>query len=164
MNGKGALMPGVHELKLVEDAVAYRIHRTNRLLLTHLSRVLDFRDHNLTPEKWLLLARIHQHAPVRQVELSDTALEDAPNVSRLVDSLVSAGLVEREVDPEDRRGRILTLTTEGNALCQDLLSQAVAERQRVFEGFSERELAALTDALDRLEANTRKLLRNDDNT
>ncbi len=164
MSEKSTPTPGVHESKLIEDAVAYRVHRTNRLLLTHLSRFLEFRDHNLTPEKWLLLARIHQHAPVRQAELSDTALEDAPNVSRLVDSLVSADLVEREVDPDDRRGRILTLTPQGTSLCEDLLSRAVAERQRVFEGFSERELSALTDALDRVEANTRKLLRNDDTT
>lgn len=155
---------GIHGAKMVEDALAYRIHRTNRLLLTHLARFLEIRTHNLTPEKWLLLARIHQQEPVHQVALSDTALEDAPNVSRLVDSLVGADLVRRDIDPDDRRGRILTLTPTGKALSTDLLAQAVAERERVFDGFTEAELVALTDTLDRLESNTRRLLEDNSPT
>lgn len=69
--------------------------------------------------------------------------------------------MERVTDPDDRRGRILTLSKEGRALCEDLQSQSLDERERVFEGFTEADLVALTDALDHLEANIRTLLKND---
>jgi DNA-binding MarR family transcriptional regulator len=148
----------IHESNRLEDAVAFRIHRANRLLLTHLSRFLEMSDRNLTPEKWFLLARIFQDQPIRQVELTEPTLEDAPNVSRLVESLVAANLVERDVDPADRRSRILSVTAAGRALCEELTERVVIERPRVFDGFTEADLTALTDALDRLESNIRPSL------
>jgi DNA-binding MarR family transcriptional regulator len=151
----------IHESNRLEDAVAFRIHRANRLLLTHLSRFLEMSDRNLTPEKWFLLARIFQDQPIRQVELTEPTLEDAPNVSRLVESLVAANLVERDVDPADRRSRILSVTAAGRALCEELTERVVIERLRVFDGFTEPDLTALTDALDRLESNIRPSLSDD---
>ncbi len=148
----------VHEAKRLDAAVAYRLHRTNRLLLTHLARFLETSQHGLTPEKWFVLARIRDDGPLRQVELTDRALEDAPNVSRLVESLVVGGLVERSPDPDDRRSRILQLTASGAALAEELHERSMIERLRVFDGFSEADLAALVGALDRLEANVRPSL------
>ncbi len=148
----------VHESQRLEEAVAYRIHRANRLLLTHLSRFLQMNDQDLTPEKWFVLARIYQEQPVRQVELTEPTLEDAPNVSRLVESLVTSNLVERTFDPADRRRRILMVTERGREICRDLVNLAVIERRKVFDGFTEGDIAALVGALDRIEANLRSSL------
>ncbi len=150
-----AAAASIHESERLDHAVAYRLHRTNRLLVTHLARFLETSQHGLTPEKWFVLARIRDDGPMRQVELTDTALEDAPNVSRLVESLVAAGLVERAPDPGDRRSRILQVTNRGAAVANELSEKAIDVRRRVFEGFSEADLHALTSALDRLEANVR---------
>lgn len=148
----------IHESAELDDAVAYRIHRTNRLLLTHLSRLLQLSSNNLTPEKWLLLIRIYQRQPLRQVALTEAVLDDAPNVSRLVESLVKSGFVERSVDADDRRARTLEVTEAGAALCETSLQRAMQERSRVFDGFTESELSALTSLLDRLDTNVRDLL------
>jgi MarR family transcriptional regulator for hemolysin len=148
----------IHESERFEDAVAYQIHRTNRLLLTHLSRFLEMSVHNMTPEKWLLLARIYQRGSVRQVDLTEPALEDAPNVSRLVDGLAKAGFVDRIADPADRRGRLLSCTEQGERLCGKLMERSVPERVRVFDGFSEADLETFGGFLDRVEANVRPLL------
>lgn len=148
----------VHDSPRLDDAVAYRIHRTNRLLLTHLGRFLETSRHGLTPEKWFILARLRQDGPLRQVELTEPALEDAPNVSRLVESLVEAKLVERQPDPGDRRSRVLSLSADGTALAHELHERAVLERRRVFDGFSSADLKTLTETLDRLDANVRPTL------
>ncbi|MEM9131746.1 MAG: MarR family transcriptional regulator [Actinomycetota bacterium] len=147
-----------HHSARLDDAVAYRIHRTNRLLLTHLGRLLETRQHGLTPEKWFVLARLAESGPMHQVELTEPALEDAPNVSRLVDSLVGAGFVERRPSVTDGRARVVELTAEGRTLAADLLARAMAERHRVFDGFSDAELATLSELLDRVDANARALL------
>lgn len=148
-------MSGVHESPRLDDAVAYRIHRANRLLLTHLARFLDVSAQGLTPETWFVLARIHADGPLRLVDLTEPALDDAPNVSRLVDRLVSAGWVERRPAPDDRRSKLVSVTPEGRRVASKLHERAVDERRRVFAGFDERQLAALTDALDRIEDNIR---------
>lgn len=151
----------IHESPRLDDAIAYRIHRTNRLLLTHLARFLQTSRHGVTPEKWFILARLHTDGPMRQADMTEPALEDAPNVSRLVDSLVDAELVQRKPDPDDRRNRILSLTPSGQQLARHLHHRAVEERRRVFNGFDQDQLDHLKAALDRLDANVRPLLAND---
>jgi DNA-binding MarR family transcriptional regulator len=142
----------------LDDTLAFRIHRTNRLLRTHLRRLLEAHEPGLSPEQWFVLARIAEREPVRQVDLAEPVLGDPPNVSRLVDALVARGDVERSPDPADRRSWLLSLTPAGRVRSDALFARAIAERPRVFAGLEERELAALAGALDRIDANVRGLL------
>jgi MarR family transcriptional regulator, transcriptional regulator for hemolysin len=142
----------------LDDALAFRVHRTNRLLRTHLRRLLEAHEPGLSPEQWFVLARIAEHEPVRQVDLAEPVLADPPNVSRLVDALVERGDIQRSPDPADRRSWLLSLTPSGRARTDAMFARAIAERPLVFAGFDEGELAALADALDRIDANVRRLL------
>lgn len=147
-----------HRSVRLDDALAFRIHRTNRLLRTHLRRFLDAHEPGLSPEQWFVLARIAERAPVRQVDLAEPVLGDPPNVSRLVDALVDRGLVRRSPDPADRRSWSLALTPDGRERVDRLLERTVAERQLVFAGLGADELAALDTALQRIDDNVRRLL------
>jgi DNA-binding MarR family transcriptional regulator len=147
-----------HRSADLDDALAFRIHRTNRLLRTHLARFLGELDVGLSPEQWFVLARVASLQPVRQVSLAEPVLGDPPNVTRLVDSLVARGLVERAADPNDRRGWLVSLTRHGSAVASSIQAAAVDERSRVFAGFDDRELDALATALDRIDENVRALL------
>jgi DNA-binding MarR family transcriptional regulator len=151
-------IPKRHQSAELDDALAFKIHRTNRLLRTHLSRFLDRHEAGLTPEQWFVLARLAREQPMRQVSLAEPVLGDPPNVTRLVDSLVTRGFVERSPDPSDRRSWHLTLTRSGSSLAQVINADAVEERNRVFAGFDERALDALASALDRIDRNVRELL------
>jgi DNA-binding MarR family transcriptional regulator len=147
-----------HQSADLEDALAFRIHRTNRLLRTHLSRLLEAREPGLTPEQWFVLARIAHGAPLRQVTLAEPVLGDPPNVSRLVDALVDRGYVERSPDPDDRRSWVLRLTRLGSSRTARLMDDAIRQRELVFAGFSESELDGLASLLDRIDDNLRQLL------
>ena len=147
-----------HRSADLEDALAFRIHRTNRLLRTHLSRLLEAREPGLTPEQWFVLARIAHRAPLRQVMLAEPVLGDPPNVSRLVDALVDRGYVDRSPDPDDRRSWLLRLTRVGSARAARLLDDSIKQRALVFEGFDETELDQLASLLDRIDDNVRRLL------
>jgi DNA-binding MarR family transcriptional regulator len=147
-----------HDSQRIDDAVAFRLHRTNRMLITHLARFLTMNLPAITPEKWFILARLSQDGPLRQVDLTEEGLSDAPNVSRLVDGLVVSGYVERVRDADDRRSNTLQLTQDGELAAKTLMAEAVHERHLVFAGFSEDELHSLTSTLDRIDANVRGLL------
>lgn len=147
-----------HRSPDLDDALAYRIHRTNRLLRTHLARILHDAAADVTPEQWFVLVRIRHRGRVRQVDLAEPVLGDPPNVSRLVDALVGRGYAERWPDPSDRRSWLVSLTNDGDALASRLLAVAVDERQAVFAGFADDELDRLAAALDRIDINVRALL------
>ncbi len=53
----------------------------------------------------------------------------APDVTRLVDRLVSSGLVERETDPTDRRAVIIRITENGRDLL-DRMHESVLDLHR----------------------------------
>jgi DNA-binding MarR family transcriptional regulator len=142
----------------LDEALAFRIHRTNRLLRTHLGRFLELHEPGLSPEQWFLMARIAQHGPVRQVALAEPVLGDPPNVSRLIDALVERGYVARSPDPADRRSWLVSLTALGRRRADRVLRRVVSERQLVFDGLTERELAAMVSTLDRIDDNLRALL------
>jgi DNA-binding MarR family transcriptional regulator len=55
-------------------------------------------------------------APIRQTDLNRHVLLSQPALSRMVDRLADQGLVDRVVDPADRRGVRLSLTEEGRAV------------------------------------------------
>jgi DNA-binding MarR family transcriptional regulator len=149
---------GRHRSAELDDALAFRIHRTNRLLRTHLARFLQSVSTRLTPEQWFVLARLARHGAMRQVDLAEPVLADPPNVSRLVDALVVRGHVTRAPDPFDRRSWLVSLTPTGAQVADAVQQRAVEERQAVFAGFDGDELEALASMLDRIDANVRALL------
>lgn len=142
----------------IDEAVAYRVHQTNRLLLTHLGRFLDSHNGDLSPEKYFIVSKLGQAGPMAQNELVEVALDDGPNVSRLVERLVKAGLVERTENPNDRRARVLDLTADGRTLAARIESGVVEERQRVFNGISDEDLKTFNSVLDQINANVRPSL------
>jgi DNA-binding MarR family transcriptional regulator len=65
-------------------------------------------------------------APCSQRELAQCLHFDASNVTDIVDRLEERGLVQRTIDPTDRRVRRLVLTPEGEEVRAKLLEQAIA--------------------------------------
>jgi DNA-binding MarR family transcriptional regulator len=85
------------------------LHREgNRLLAAGL------RPLKLTPSQAETLRVLADHQPLTLTGLGELLVcETGDNPSRLVDRLVKVGLIQREVDPGDRRQVNLTLTPTG---------------------------------------------------
>jgi DNA-binding MarR family transcriptional regulator len=142
----------------LDDAVAFRIHRTNRFLRTTLTRMLQEHGDGITPEQFFVLWRLREEAPRRQVDLAEPVLGDPPNVARLVDALTRAGLVERRADPTDRRSWQVHLTAAGDALMTRLEPVVVEERTSLTADLGDAQLDQLISALDVIDANLRARL------
>jgi MarR family transcriptional regulator, organic hydroperoxide resistance regulator len=78
-------------------------------------RVVEF---GLTPSQANALHNLGE--PRSQRELAATLKFDASNVTDIADRLEERGLVTRQIDPNDRRVRLLALTPEGKAVRSEL--------------------------------------------
>jgi len=88
---------------------------------------------------------------LRLRDLNQHVLLTQPSVSRLVDRLVSRGLLRKLGDPEDRRGAIIELTTPGFELFRRVAALHMASiTERLGDALSEAELTQLTELCDRL--------------
>lgn len=111
----------------------------------------EFREHANTCMARFDLSAAHAAAllrldtPLSQRELAERLKYDASNITGIVDTLEQRGLVERQIDPHDRRVRRLVVTDEG--------SRVLAHLRACFE------TASLVDRLDPAEqAQLRALL------
>lgn len=73
-------------------------------------------------------------------------------VTRLVDRMEAAGLVERIASATDRRVQYAALTDSGKAKLSEASDVHGADVRTAFEGFSDRELAVFGRLLGRLDA------------
>ena len=97
-----------------------------------------------------LLGAIAAKEPTTLNEVAGSVGRGAPAVSRSVDALVRAGLVERTQDPDNRRRLALRLTQAG----RDKLAARVAgsaSLRRKLERLAHSELRALERAIEILE-------------
>ena len=97
-----------------------------------------------------LLSAIAAREPATLNDVARAVARGAPAVSRSVDSLVRAGLVERTQDPNNRRRLALRLTESGR---EQLASRATrnAGLQRKLERLAQSELRAVERAIEILE-------------
>ena len=77
----------------------------------------------LSPAQCHVLHLIEPGRPLPMSRLADTLSCDASNVTGLVDRLESRGLVRRRSSAQDRRVKVLHLTTTGARLRTQLLRQ-----------------------------------------
>lgn len=113
----------------------------------------ELRPLGLTPSQAEVLRVLADAAPLSLSALGTLLVcESGTNPSRLVDRLVAVGLVERRPLETDRRGVILTLTTEGARLERGVRSIEERMYADLDRAASQAELAAAIEILERFVA------------
>ncbi len=79
-------------------------------------------------------------------------------MTRMVEHLVTKGLVQRWQDEQDRRVVRVSLTAEGQQLQRDLVEARRELQQRILEEIREAERPAILGALEKLNAAVEKIL------
>lgn len=91
------------------------VMRLARKLRTHTTS-------GLTPTQLSALGVVFREGPITLGELAQAEQVRAPSITRTVDLLVSAGLVERRPNPNDARAVLVAVTEQGEQLVQQIRS------------------------------------------
>jgi DNA-binding MarR family transcriptional regulator len=113
---------------LIQD-LAQALSRAERRVVRQVARALA--ADACTIEQWrtlVLLSDGHGH-PMTQI--AEFALVPAPSLTRLIDRMVTDGLVHRTVDPADRRRVLVHTTPHGRALHRRLAARIEREHGHV---------------------------------
>jgi len=123
------------------------------VVLPALNRVMHQQWHSTgRAPKDIYLLHALSHRSVTQSELQERFDIPAPSLSRVIDSLFSAGLIERTVDPQDRRRQIIRITAKGEELLAQLHRTSQDALVDVFADVSEEELEVITKGCTALSA------------
>lgn len=99
------------------NTIGYYVNKANAALRGKFKRDLKAFGFDLTPEQWGALNFLLSSPGSSLTEMAELAFRDKTSMSRLIDGLTKKKLVQRSVDPQDRRTCRLHLTEEGEKLC-----------------------------------------------
>jgi DNA-binding MarR family transcriptional regulator len=124
-----------------------RISRIAAVVQRELDRV--FAEHDLSGADFDVLATLRRAgAPHRLTpgELSRSTMVTTGGMTKRLDRLETAGLIRREPDPRDRRGKLIELTPSGRDLVDRAVEAHLENEERLLAALPaarRRELAAL---------------------
>jgi DNA-binding MarR family transcriptional regulator len=132
------------------------VHDVGRLL----RRRIDAKAQSLglTSAQWRVLSSVSRAEHLNQEPLNQAALADQMDVepitlSRQIDRMEAAGLIERRPDPGDRRAYRLFLTEQARPLVAEFRAVATDCVNVALAGVTDAEIDLVNDVLSRIRAN-----------
>ncbi len=139
------------DLDTTPMAVMGRLFRAERLADTVLSDGLA--PHGLQPGWFDLLAALRRAGAPYELnpkELTRATMLSSGGTTKRLDRLAEAGLVERQDDPNDRRGTLVRLTRRGKRVIDRAVKSHIQNEARLLRSFTPAELRSLDGLLRKL--------------
>src|SRR5438128_7181515 len=120
-----------------------------------LRRAFDRRAVGLgvTRAQWKVLFKLTRTPELRQIELADMLEIEPITLTRIIDRLQEAGLVERTRDPDDRRAWRLHVTAKAEPLVERLKAVAGELVGQAFAGIDPNQMEMVREVLARVREN-----------
>ncbi len=107
----------------------------------------------MTRAQWVLLAWLERRPGISQNELAGLVEVEPISVARLVDRLEARGLVERRLDPSDRRVRRLHLTASAEPMLATIHAYRRDIEALMTDGVDSADVGRIREALTRMKGN-----------
>lgn len=86
---------------------------------------------------------------------------DKTAMVKVIDYLIKADYIKRQVNPEDRREHFIVLTKKGQKRTEEIVNSFNAIDEKIFSGISKKDEEAFNKVLKQLSVNLRELPRTD---
>jgi MarR family transcriptional regulator for hemolysin len=138
-------------MELPERNLGFLLHDVARLMRKRFEQ--NARELGLTRSQCSVLAHLARHEGIQQGGLAEILEVEPITLTRILDRLEEAELVERRAHPTDRRIRLLHLTPKAHPLLGEIFAIGAATRGEALEGVAEAERDQLFAILSRMKAN-----------
>jgi DNA-binding MarR family transcriptional regulator len=116
----------------------------------------DLAVHGVNNVVFRTLSVLYIYKTLTVNEIAVLAVTEQSTASRMVDSMVSSGLVKREIAEEDQRRRVVALTADGEALLRKIWPIMENNYDRLIEGIDPDDIEICARVLARMVENIRQ--------
>ena len=122
--------------------------RTTALLYNRAEKIMEmfFSAFGITTAQYNVLVLLsEENKGINQLTISQRMLVSQGNITRIIDKLVNAGLIQRTEDKQDRRHKCISLTVKGKDLTKKIQPEYSKFIQRLSKPFTNKEQKYATD-------------------
>jgi MarR family transcriptional regulator, transcriptional regulator for hemolysin len=131
--------------------LGFLLHDVARLMRKRFEQ--NAHDLGLTRSQAQVLVHLANEEGIHQGALAAQLGVEPITLTRILDRLEEAGLIERLLYRQDRRVRLLRLTPAAHPLIDDIVAIGALTRGEAMEGVSGEDCARLIDVLSRMKSN-----------
>ncbi|MDX3191759.1 MarR family transcriptional regulator [Streptomyces sp. MN03-5084-2B] len=129
------------------DAVTDAVLTASRLLVAVSARSIAAAGDMITLPQFRLLVVLQTRGPLKHADLSEYLQVTPSTASRMVDRLVSVGMVDRQHSPVSRREIVLALTKEGAKVVRQVTARRRKEIAKIVARMPDDARSGLVDVL-----------------
>ena len=134
---------------ILDGFLPYRLSVLSNAVSGKIAKIYE-QEFELSIWQWRIIAVLGERAGLTSTEVAQRTLMDKPTVSRAAASLIERGILERQIDRDDRRRAPMRLTDEGEAIYAAVIPRAL--ESELLDALSPGEAETLHKLLSRLSA------------
>ena len=134
-------------MEKLNDITFYTIDKAIRTYRMYAQKKLKENGFTITIDQWLIIKSILENPGISQLELGEKVFKDNASVTRIIELLVKANYLNRELHPNDRRKSNLIVTEEGKLVIENVYAVVLQNRKTALNGITMEELEILNKTL-----------------
>ena len=128
----------------------FKLDRASRLTTLNFNKNLKENNIILTAEQWGIINFLLEEDGINQNQIGKLINKDHTCVSRLIDTLIKKGIINKEISLEDKRVNLIYLTKAGKELQNKAADTVRHSLDKVFKNVSEEEKEIFSIVLDKI--------------
>ena len=133
---------------ILTDAISFLMSRIQARMKNIFLKKL--KKYHITPEQWVLLAKLSEKEGISLTDLSLISLRDKPYTTRLIDKLTKSKLIIKTESQNDRRSSLIYLTIHGAKIKKEIIPIADEINEWLVEDMDDKEVKQIKILLQKM--------------
>ncbi|MFA6277390.1 MAG: MarR family transcriptional regulator [Pedobacter sp.] len=140
-------------MEKLNDTLLYTLDKCFRTYNQFAQRNVRKAGYDITIDQWLILKSVAENPDITQNDISKIVFKDNASITRIIQLLINAGYLIREIHPSDRRRVNLTLTESGKKITIEVNEIAIQNRATALENIDEEAIHQMKNLLQQITEN-----------
>ena len=147
----------IEKIKFLNNYIIPHIALTTYKYRAKAAALCKAKNAGASIDQFIILKALSHLNNLTQQELAEILYKDKSNLSRMIDSLASKGLIKCTLDTKDNRAvKRIQITDKGLNLVEKFFPYAIALHDAAFEGISPQEIETVKSVMKKIRSNLDK--------
>ena len=130
----------------LKDCMNFLLSVSQNKVFKYFSKLLE--DYGVTPAQYGVLNCLWREGQLSPKQIGEMVYLEAPTVSGILDKMQKAELIERSVDPKNRRNVLVIATQKSNKIRDEVEAATFKLNNKVLQNLSDNDKEVLKKSLE----------------